>query len=85
MSEETEMEKESNIVKRVCKELDITQKELAEMLEVHLTTVQKWVASEELPKNVEKSVELLLENKQLKERLYKFETAFRLIEEARGS
>ena len=57
---------DENIVKKTCRELGITQKELAERLGTHLTTVQKWVASNELPNNVTKSIELLLENEDLK-------------------
>ena len=75
--------KDDNIVKRTCKELGITQKELAERLGVHLTTVQKWAASEKIPENAEKSIELLVENHRLKTKLDKFTTAFNLIEEAR--
>jgi len=77
------MAEDENIVKRTCKELGITQKELAERLGTHLTTVQKWVAGE-VPKNAIKSIELLLENKDLKSKLDKFKTAFNMIDEARG-
>ena len=73
-----------NIVKRTCKELGITQKELAERLGTHLTTVQKWASSNEIPKNAKTSIELLLENNELKNKLNKFKTAFALIDEARG-
>lgn len=75
--------KNFNIVKRACKELGITQKELSEKLGTHLTTVQKWAASPELPSNAIKTIELLLENAVLKEKLRKFTTAFQLIDEAR--
>ena len=78
------MPEDENIVKRTCKELGITQKELAERLGTHLTTVQKWAASNEIPKNAKTSIELLLENNELKNRLNKFKTAFKLIDEARG-
>ncbi|MEA1917405.1 MAG: helix-turn-helix domain-containing protein [Campylobacterota bacterium] len=73
-----------NIVKTTCKELGITQKELAERLGTHLTTVQKWVASNELPNNATKSIQLLLENETLKTKLNKFKKAFEMIDEARG-
>ena len=78
------MAEEENIVKKTCKELGITQKELAERLGTHLTTVQKWVSSNELPNNATKSIELLLENEVLKLKLNKFNTAFNMIDEARG-
>ena len=73
-----------NIVKKVCKELGITQKELAERLGIHLTTVQKWASSDELPKSAIKSIELLKENEYLKTKLEKFKKAFDLIDEARS-
>lgn len=75
---------DKNIIKHTCKELGLTQKELAERLGTHLTTVQKWVSSNELPNNAIKSIELLLENENLKSKLNKFKTAFDMIDEARG-
>jgi DNA-binding XRE family transcriptional regulator len=37
------MEKENiNIVKKVCKELGVTQKELAKQMDIHEETVSKW-------------------------------------------
>lgn len=61
------MSDKNNLVKEVCKELDITQKELANRLGTHLTTVQKWAASDELPSMAQKAIELLIENKKHKE------------------
>ena len=73
-----------NIVKQTCKELGVTQKELAELLGIHLTTVQKWVQANEFPISAKKSIDLLHENSTLKNKLLKFQTAFDLIDEARG-
>jgi len=56
-----------NIVKRVCKELGITQKELAERIGAAEATVRNWSAGKEVPKWALKSMELLLENKKNKE------------------
>ncbi len=56
-----------NIVKRVCKELGITQKELAERLEIPAGTVSRWASTDEIPKTAKVALELLLENKKLKE------------------
>lgn len=77
------MEEKENIVKKVCAELNITQKELAEELGSHLTTVQKW-ASGDIPKMAIKSLELLLENKELKSKVEKIETVLRLLDELKG-
>ncbi|BCD59580.1 MULTISPECIES: DNA-binding transcriptional regulator [unclassified Nitratiruptor] len=59
------MEKE-NIVKKVCKELGITQKELAEKIGAAEATVRNWSAGKEVPKWAIKSMELLLENQKYK-------------------
>lgn len=40
---------ENNIVKRVCKELGVTQKELAEKIGVAEQTVRGWSSGKELP------------------------------------
>lgn len=56
---------ETNIVKKVCKELGITQKELAEMLDVLPSAVSNW-ANGQIPKMAQLALELLLENKSLK-------------------
>jgi transcriptional regulator with XRE-family HTH domain len=53
---------ENNIVKRVCKELGVTQKELAEKIGVAEQTVRGWSSGKELPAWAEKSFELLIEN-----------------------
>jgi len=58
-----------NIVKKVCKELGITQKELAEMLDIPPSTISRWASSDEIPKTARIALELLLENKDLKEKL----------------
>jgi predicted XRE-type DNA-binding protein len=78
MSNETEMEKESNIVKRVCKELDITQKELAEMLEVSPASVSDW-AKGQIPKMTQLALEQMLELKSCKEKLKKIKEAHDII------
>jgi len=56
-----------NIVKKVCKELGITQKELAEMLEVSTSAVSLW-SKGEIPKMAKIALECMLENKKCKEK-----------------
>ena len=58
---------EENIVKRACKELGVTQKELAEMMGVSPQAVSQWQV--ETPKTIQLALELLIENKELKEKL----------------
>lgn len=73
---------DENIVKKVCKELGITQRELAERLGVHITAVQKWVANaNELPLQTQKVLELVLENHRLKTKVDKIEKIISLFNE----
>ena len=72
-----------NIVKKVCKELGITQKELAERIGVDDGTVRKWSSSGKIPQWGENFIKIILEKKECEEKLQKFQTAFKLIEEAK--
>ncbi|ENZ3883873.1 helix-turn-helix domain-containing protein [Campylobacter coli] len=65
LKERNKMEKE-NIVKKVCKELNITQAELGRQLDVPASTINTW-ASGKIPKMAEVALTLMLENKQQKE------------------
>ncbi|NPA55370.1 MAG: helix-turn-helix transcriptional regulator [Epsilonproteobacteria bacterium] len=69
-----------NIVKKVCKELGITQKELAERLGVPQSTISGW-AKGDIPKMTQLALELLIENKELKEKLNIFKQAFKVASE----
>lgn len=57
---------EQNIVKKVCAELGITQKELAEKLATSKATVERWSSTGEIPESSKKYLEILLENEELK-------------------
>ena len=69
-----------NIVKKVCKELGITQKELAERLGVPQPTFARW-ASGDIPEHAKKLVMLYLENMQLKQKLKKVTNALKVLKE----
>lgn len=71
---------EENIVKEVCKELNITQKELSEILGVPQTTISGW-ATTKIPKMAELALNLLIENKTLKEKLEIFKKAHKIASE----
>ncbi|EEF15304.1 hypothetical protein CAMRE0001_0254 [Campylobacter rectus RM3267] len=76
---------DKNIVKKVCAELEITQKELAVKLGVHITAVQKWVANaQNLPLQTQKTLELVLENHKLKQKTEKIDQILRLIDELKS-
>lgn len=59
---------EENIVKRVCEEFNLSQKELSELLEVAPTTISGW--NEKMPKMAKIALELMLSNKYLDEQLF---------------
>ena len=62
-------EKEENLVKRVCKEYNLTVNELSEKLEIPKGTVGRWSSSQKIPKTAEIALSLMLENKKLKDKL----------------
>ncbi|WP_107812256.1 helix-turn-helix domain-containing protein [Campylobacter concisus] len=72
---------EENIVKRVCKELNLTQRELAEIIKVNSGTPAQWVTKGEVPPTYQYLLELMLENKRLKEKIAKLATFKELLNE----
>ena len=52
----------TNVVKEVCKELKITQKNLAEILEVPEGTVSSWAVKNEIPRLGKKAIEFYILN-----------------------
>lgn len=77
------MSEKENIVKKVCKELSITQKQLSQTMGVNDSTVRGWASNKEISKPMENFLNCLVENHTLKNKLDKFQTAFKLIEEAK--
>jgi len=65
MNKETE---KINIVKRVCAEFNINQKELSELLGVGTSTVSQW-SQGDIPKMAKLSLEQMIEIKELKSKL----------------
>ena len=74
-----------NIVKRVCKELGITQRELAERIGVASNTPAQWATQTTPPDMAVKFMELLIEHEKTKRQLDKFRQGFALIDEAKNS
>lgn len=60
-SAQTPANNPQNVVKRVCLELKITQKRLAEILEVPEGTVSSWAVRDELPRLAKKAIEFYIE------------------------
>ena len=50
----------TNVVKEICKELNITQKNLAEILEVPEGTVSSWAVKNEIPRLGKKAIEFYM-------------------------
>jgi DNA-binding XRE family transcriptional regulator len=64
--EPVEKSKEENLVKRTCRELGITQKELAEKIGVHDVTVRNWSSKGDIPEYFINHLNLLIEyNKEI--------------------
>lgn len=74
------MSEEQNIVKKVCLELGITQKELAEELDVPIPTMARW-SKGDIPKMTKIALELMLENKELKEKFEILKKAHKILAE----
>ena len=53
--------KKVNVVKKVCNELNITQKNLALILEVPEGTVSSWAVKNEIPRLGKKAIEFYIE------------------------
>ncbi|EJF07551.1 Helix-turn-helix protein [Thiovulum sp. ES] len=65
--EKKEAKSEENLVKKTCRELGITQKELAEQIGVAPVSISRWSRGEnQIPKNIELLFKTLVENKNLK-------------------
>ena len=73
--------KEDNIVKKVCKELGITQKELAERLGVNDVTVRNWSSKDNAPEWATKFMNLLLDYEKVKTKANKASQIIKLLDE----
>jgi DNA-binding transcriptional regulator YiaG len=56
----TKKKNKNNVVKKVCKELNITQKELAKILEIPEGTVSSWAVKNEIPRLGKKAIEFYI-------------------------
>ena len=74
-------DKDHNIVKKVCKELGLTYKELGERIGYSESSLSNAAATGKISNQVKKAIELYLENLQLKKELEKFEQLKKLLKE----
>ncbi len=72
----SEVEKEENLVKKTCRELGISQKELAERTGYAQETLSRWIKSNLLPKSAIQHIELLLTHEKILRILNKNELAY---------
>ena len=73
---------EENIVKKTCRELGVTQKELADIMGVAKNTATQWATQIKPPKYAIKFMELLAEHKKTKEQLEKLKSALEILKNA---
>ncbi|MDD5360459.1 MAG: helix-turn-helix transcriptional regulator [Sulfurovaceae bacterium] len=59
---------QKNIVKQVCDEFDITQKDLSDILDVPQSTISRWQAGE-IPKMAQLALEQMIKIKTLEQHL----------------
>ena len=76
------MTAEDNIVKRVCKELGITQRELAERIGMSADSLNTAVSNGKISKMTEAAVKLVTEVESLKKDLEKYENLRNAIKDA---
>lgn len=70
-----------NIVKKLCKEIGITQKELAKVLEVPEGTVSSWAVKNEIPRLGKKAIEFYMENLKKDEIIQSYKSFVNLLQE----
>ncbi|MDX2323522.1 helix-turn-helix transcriptional regulator [Campylobacter hepaticus] len=69
-----------NIIKQVCEELNITQRQLSEMLQISESTIARW-KNGNLPRLTELFLKTMLENIELKRKLETIKKAHQIISE----
>jgi DNA-binding XRE family transcriptional regulator len=72
MKEANTEQSEENLVKKTCRELGITQKELAQITGFKEQTIRNWSSSKEFPEYSKAFFAILLENKKYKDALFHF-------------
>ena len=72
----------TNIVKEICKQLSITQKQLAEVLEVPEGTVSSWAVKNEIPRLGKKAIEFYMQNQKNQKIVDSYKNFINLLQEA---
>jgi len=74
--------KKTNVVKEVCKELNITQKNLAEILEVPEGTISSWAVKNEIPRLGKKAIEFYIQNSKNQKIVDSYKSFINLLQES---
>ena len=72
----------TNVVKEVCRELSITQKHLAKILEVPEGTVSSWAVKNEIPRLGKKAIEFYILNKRNQDVVDSYKNFVKLLQSA---
>jgi len=74
------MDKNINIIKEVCTKLNLTQKELWNMLDISFPTIARWSwDNTKIPKMWMLSLKLILENIELKNKLEIIKNGYKIL------
>ena len=79
------MSEDENIVKRTCKELGITQKELASLMGVNDGTPAQWSSKGDIPDMAKNFMKTLVDYKSTKDKLERVTKALLTLDEIKGS
>ena len=71
---------EENLVKKTCRELGITQKELAEIIGPTDRTLSKYATNEHIPKNIINHINLLVESEKQKTVFNRFKNSIKEVQ-----
>lgn len=70
----------SNVVKKICSELQITQKELANILEIPEGTVSSWAVKNEIPRLGKKAIEFYMRSQKNEKVVQSYKSFVKLLD-----
>lgn len=70
----------SNVVKEICNELQITQKELANILEIPEGTVSSWAVKNEIPRLGKKAIEFYIQSQKNEQIVQSYKSFVKLLD-----
>jgi len=70
----------SNVVKEICSELQITQKDLANILEIPEGTVSSWAVKNEIPRLGKKAIEFYMQSQKSEEIIKSYKNFVKLLD-----